>query len=49
MPGVRKAKIDFDKKEAYVEFDASKATIDKMDAALKTVGFSGSVKSWPQG
>ncbi len=48
MPGVRTAKINFDKKEAFVEFDASKATIDKMDEALKTVGFSGSVKSWPK-
>ncbi len=49
MPGVRKAKINFDKKEALVEFDASQATIDKMDEALKKVGFSGSVKSWPKG
>ena len=48
MPGVRKATIDFDKKEARVEFDAKKADIKKMSAALKKVGYTGSFKSWPK-
>ena len=49
MPGVRKVKVNFDKKEALVDFDAKKATIEKMTAALKKAGYTGSVKSWPKG
>ncbi|MCP4447895.1 MAG: heavy-metal-associated domain-containing protein [Myxococcales bacterium] len=49
MPGVRTAKVNFDKKEALVEFDAKKATIVQMSAALNKAGYTGSLKSWPKG
>ncbi len=49
MPGVRNAKVDYDNKEALVEFDANKATIDAMSAALAKAGYKGSLKSWPEG
>ncbi len=48
MPGVRSAKIDFDNSEARVKFDANKATIKAMSAALEKIGFKGSLKSWPK-
>ncbi len=48
MPGVRNAKVDYDNKEALVEFDANTATIEKMSAALKKAGYKGSLKSWPK-
>lgn len=48
MPGVRSAKIDFDNSEARVSFDAKKATIKAMSAALEKIGFKGSLKSWPK-
>ncbi|MBL4633631.1 MAG: hypothetical protein JKY56_07155 [Kofleriaceae bacterium] len=41
--------MDFDQKEARVEFDAKIATIDQMAAALDQIGFQGSLKSWPEG
>ncbi len=48
VPGVRKATINFDKKEARVTFDAKKATLKQMNAALKKAGYKGSFKSWPK-
>lgn len=48
MPGVRSAKINFDDSEARVKFDAKKATIKAMAAALEKIGYKGSVKSWPK-
>lgn len=48
MPGVRSAKVNFDDSEARVKFDANKATIAAMSAALKKIGYKGSLKSWPK-
>jgi hypothetical protein len=31
-----------------VSFDAKKATIKAMSAALEKIGFKGSLKSWPK-
>ena len=47
MPGVRSVTIDFDNSEARVNFDANKATLEAMGAALEKIGFKGSLKSWP--
>jgi len=48
VPGVRSAKVDFDNKEARVKYDPKKATLTQMSAALKKVGYTGSLKSWPK-
>ncbi len=48
MPGVRKATVSFDNKDARVEFDPKKTDVKKMVAALKKVDYVGSVKSWPK-
>jgi copper chaperone CopZ len=44
VPGVRKAKISYAKKEAYVTYDSGKCSVKDMDAALKKVGFRGKLK-----
>lgn len=49
MPGVRTVNVNFDAKEAIVEFDANQATIEAMSAALEKAGYQGSLKSWPEG
>lgn len=48
VPGVQKVTVNFDAKEARVTFDANKATIEQMAAALKEAGYEGSLKSWPE-
>ncbi len=42
-PGVRKAEVDFNKKEAYVTADKS-ADVKAMIEALDKAGYKGSVK-----
>ena len=44
MPGVRKAIIDYDAKEARVTYNSKKATIDVMAKALEKIGYKGSFK-----
>lgn len=44
MPGVRKAIVSFEKKEALVKYDSSKATLEQMLAALKKSDYSGRLK-----
>lgn len=49
MPGVQTVTVDYDAKEALVEFDSAVATIEQMTAALKKENYEGSLKSWPKG
>ena len=44
MPGVRKAKINYDDKEAVVTYAPKRATIKAMVAALEKVGFRATFK-----
>lgn len=44
MPGVRKADVSFDKKEAVVSYDSAKATLAQMQAALKKAEYGGELK-----
>ena len=48
VPGVRKAEVDFNKKEAYVTADKNSADIPAMLKALEKIGYHGSVKSGPK-
>jgi copper chaperone CopZ len=48
VPGVRKAEVDFNKKEAYVTADKKSVDIPAMLKALEKVGYHGSVKSGPE-
>lgn len=47
MPGVWKVSVNFDEQEARVTFDARRATVELMSAALRGEGFDGSLKSEP--
>ncbi|MBP1685522.1 MAG: hypothetical protein H6Q33_1665 [Deltaproteobacteria bacterium] len=47
VPCVRKAEVDFNKKEAYVTADKQRLDIQAMIKALAGVGYQGSVKSGP--
>ena len=38
MDGVQKATVDFDKKQATVEFDAAVLTLEKLTKAVETTG-----------
>jgi copper chaperone CopZ len=49
VPGVWKVTVKFNKEEALVEFDAKRTDIDKLSDALRSVGYEGSLKSWPKG
>ncbi len=48
MPGVRKAKVDFDAKEVLVTYNPRKVTVQKMIGALEKAGFKSSFKRWPK-
>jgi copper chaperone CopZ len=47
VPGVRKAEVDFNKKEAYVTAAKKGLDIQAMIKALDGVGYQGSVKNGP--
>jgi len=47
VPCVRKAEVDFNKKEAYVTADKKTLDIQAMIKALAKVGYQGSVKTGP--
>ena len=44
MPGVSDAKFDFDKREAMVTFDDSKATVEQLTKATGSAGYPSSAK-----
>jgi len=48
VPGVWKVTVKYNKKEALIEFDSKRTDIEKMSNALRTVGYEGSLKSWPK-
>jgi copper chaperone CopZ len=48
VPGVRKAEVDFNKKEAYVTAEKKSLDTEAMMKALEKVGYQGSVKSEPK-
>ena len=39
--GIKKAKVDFDKKQAVIEFDESKTGIEDIKAVIEDAGFKG--------
>jgi mercuric ion binding protein len=45
VPGVRKAEVDFTKKEAVVTVDKAALDTDALVKALEKVGYQGTVKS----
>lgn len=47
VPGVRKAEVDFTKKEAVVTADKAALHTDAMIKALEQAGYGGTVKSGP--
>ena len=47
VPGVRKAEVDFNKKEAYVTAEKKGLDIQAMIKALDGLGYQGSVKNGP--
>jgi copper chaperone CopZ len=47
VPCVRKAEVDFNKKEAYITADKKTLDVQAMIKALDSVGYQGSVKSGP--
>jgi copper chaperone CopZ len=47
VPGVWKVHVDFDNQEARVTYDAKRASVELMSAALQSEGYQGSLKSEP--
>jgi len=45
VPGVWKAKVNYEKKEARVQYDAKRTDVYAMNTALLNVGYEGSLKS----
>lgn len=43
LPGVTKAEVSYEKKEAVVTYDPAKVTIEEMIAAVKTLGYTATV------
>ena len=45
MPGVWKVTVNYEKKEAEVEYDAKRTDVYEMGTALAKVGYQGGLKS----
>lgn len=43
LPGVTKAEVSYEKKEAIVAYDPAKVTVEEMIAAIKTLGYTATV------
>ena len=45
MPGVWKVSVNYEKKQARVEYDTKRCSVYDMGTALAAVGYEGSLKS----
>jgi copper chaperone CopZ len=45
LKGVKVAKVDFDKREAFIQFDPSRCKPDDLVAAVKQAGYKATVKT----
>lgn len=43
LPGVTKAEVSYEKKEAVVTYDPAKVTVEQMIGAIKTLGYTATV------
>ena len=45
LDGVREADVSYETKQAFVIFDSSKVTVEQMIAAVKTLGYTATVRT----